>query len=196
MNEKRKQEIIDSVKQAAGNWQKALSPDFNKSDIAALAEIAAVNGSIHLIFTDAANTPYAYIGPDNICSCLCEQHQGKITHYENIFCWNGKCSLVKMFELIHRFNRCLILKFQVKSKDLPEIIKAVRPYLNMDIPLTNNEQAPNAAYISSHNVCLYLRKKLSGRICCAGNYWYWIGSADIGKVRIMVENYKKKKALR
>lgn len=192
MNKTRKQEIIDSVKQAADNWQNAIAPVFNKNDITTLAEIAAVNSSVHLIFTDTANNPYAYIGPDNICSYLYEQLQGKITHYENVFCWNGECSLVKMFELIYQFNRCLILKFQVKSEDLPEMIEAVRPWLTMNIPLTKSKQTSNA-YISSREVCLHLKRKLSGRVFSAGNHWCWIGSADIGRVRIMAEMYKKKR---
>lgn len=192
MNEKRKSEIINSVKTASENWHQVIATALPKCSMKTLAESVAFNGSLHLIFTDTANRPYTYIGPDNICNHLVEQFQGTITHDRDLFCWNGTCSLKNMINELRQFNDCQILTFQIPQEDTPEIIEALQPYLTLDIPLSDSNKSSNA-YVGSRKICTYIKGKFSGHIFPCGNQWCWIGSTDINRIKNIVQLYQKKR---
>lgn len=192
MNEKRKSEIINSVKTASENWHQIIETAHPPCSMKILAENVAVTGSVHLIFTDSANSPYIYIGPDNICNYLVEHFQGTITHDHDLFCWNGTGSLKNMINKIRQFNDCQILTFQISKEEMPEIIEALQPYLTLDIPLSDNNKSANA-YIGSRKICTYIKGKFSGQIFPCGNQWCWIGSTDINRIKNIVLLFQKKR---
>ena len=185
MNSKRKMEIINSIKKEIDNWQVAIASLPHQSSIETIAQTAAFNSSLHLIFTDAANRPYFYAGMDQICCYLSESYQGTISYHANTFFWKGECSLGNIFDIIYSFNKCSVLKFQVNPEDFAEMINDIQPCFNQNIFLENHSKTA-CCYIGRKEFCNTLKQKLSGKTFLCGNFWCWIGTSNLDRVKSII----------
>ncbi len=189
MENRRKQQIMQTVDNAIYAWRKNINTETDYDDIEDTIEMITNTIAFGIIIVSGRNNPSAYVGTYRQCMDLKEKFGGQTGAISNVWYWVGYESADAIGKIVKNTKKNLIIP--IPSNDMADTILNVSEACSIDIKY-GNTAGKRASYIGNYRVCTLLKAKYNGKIGKSYNHWYWIGQASFQEITKLYKAYQSR----
>lgn len=189
MENRRKQQILQTVDNAIYAWRKNINTETDYDDIEDTIEMITNTIAFGVIIVSGRNNPSAYVGTYRQCMDLKEKFGGQTGAISNVWYWVGYESADAIGKIVKNTKKNLIIP--IPSNDMADTILNVSEACSIDIKY-GNTAGKRASYIGNYRVCTLLKAKYNGKIGKSYNHWYWIGQASFQEITKLYKAYQSR----
>lgn len=188
MEERRKQQIMQTVDNAIYAWRKNINTETDYDDIEDTIEMITQTIAFGIIIVSGKKNPSAYIGTYRQCMDLKENFGGQIGAVSSVWYWIGNEDADTIGKIVKNVKKNLTIN--IPPTDIAETVLNIGEACSIDIKYghTNGERA---SYIGNYRICTLLKAKYDGKIGKSYNHWYWIGQASFQEITKLYKAYQK-----
>ena len=189
MENRRKQQILQTVDNAIYAWRKNINTETDYDDIEDTIEMITNTIAFGVIIVSGRNNPASYVGTYRQCMDLKEKFGGQTGAISNVWYWVGYESADAIGKIVKNTKKNLIIP--IPSNDMADTILNVSEACSIDIKY-GNTAGKRASYIGNYRVCTLLKAKYNGKIGKSYNHWYWIGQASFQEITKLYKAYQSR----
>ena len=189
MENRRKQQILQTVDNAIYAWRKNINTETDYDDIEDTIEMITNTIAFGIIIVSGRNNPASYVGTYRQCMDLKEKFGGQTGAISNVWYWVGYESADAIGKIVKNTKKNLIIP--IPSNDMADTILNVSEACSIDIK-HGNTAGKRASYIGNYRVCTLLKAQYGGKFGKSHNHWYWIGQASFNEITKLYKAYQSR----